>query len=196
MGQNESQLDSEAISELSGETVFVDDELKQAYIGFMNDYPDGKMTADQLKEVYKKLSPKSDPSDFVEYVFRSFDSNGDGTIDFKEFIIALSVTRRGGSTKKKLQWIFSVYDLDSNGFITKNEMTEVLASIYKMSKKPMGYSANKDLSPEQRVEKIYDLMDKDGDENLSLNEFADGMKNDPSVEALISFSLTDSHTYF
>ena len=60
----------------------------------------------------------------------------------------------------------------------------------------LGYAANKDLSPDERVDKIYELMDKDGDENLSLEEFLSGMKSHPSVEGLVSYSLTDSHTYF
>merc|ERR1712150_49194 len=164
------------------------DEIIKAYKGFIADYPEGKITHEKLKEIYSRIpttTRNGDSGDFIEHVFRTFDENGDGMINFKEFVVALSMTRRS-SLSTKLSWIFSVYDIDSNGYISKEEMKEVLVSVYKMSATPMGSYDNKGLSPQQRIEKIYRLMDKNDDEKLSLKEFMEGVRKNPSVEALLS----------
>ena len=45
--------------------------------------------------------------------------------------------------------------------------------------------AHDQATPEQRVEKIYQLMDKDTDGRLTLNEFITGAKSEPALGTLL-----------
>ena len=62
---------------------------------------------------------------FMEQLFRIFDKDGDGSIDFKEFMIATDMTS-SGDPEEKLRWAFRMYDVDGNGSIDFNEMRRLI----------------------------------------------------------------------
>ena len=89
------------------------------------------LTKAEFQKIYKQFFPFGDPSSFADYVFNVFDADKSGSIDFKEFICALSVTSRG-KMEDKLDWAFQLYDIDGDGKISYDEMLAIVEAIYKM----------------------------------------------------------------
>jgi Ca2+-binding EF-hand superfamily protein len=79
---------------------FILRKLRHRYKGFLKDCPSGQLDKEEFSRIYKQFFPFGDPGEFADYVFNVFDENKNGTIDFKEFICALSVTSRGRLDEK------------------------------------------------------------------------------------------------
>ncbi|KNZ46519.1 calcium-binding protein NCS-1 [Puccinia sorghi] len=162
------------------------------YKGFLKDCPSGVLDKHEFARIYKQFFPFGDPGQFADFVFNVFDENKNGTIDFKEFICALSVTSRGQLDEKlkckpekhssnsfKLGYrmrAFQLYDIDGDGFITYEEMLQIVRSIYKVrthqtnAKKMTGQMVKlppDEDTPEKRVDKIFRMMDHNKDHKLT-----------------------------
>lgn len=184
MGKGHSKLQPDDIAELAKSTYFDPKELQDWYKGFMKDCPSGLLNVQEFQGIYKQFFPCGDPSKFSAFVFNVFDKDKDGTINFKEFICALSITSRG-NLDEKLEWAFRLYDLDGDGFITRSEMLSIVESIYTMVGSMVKLPQDED-TPEKRVNKIFSQMDKNHDGKLTIEEFREGSKKDPSIVQALS----------
>lgn len=126
MGNSRSgALSREILEELQVSTQFTQEELCAWYQSFLRECPGGRITRQQFQGIYAKFFPDADPKAYAEHVFRSFDANSDGTLDFKEYVVALHMTT-AGRPSQKLEWAFSLYDVDGNGAISKSEVLEIV----------------------------------------------------------------------
>ena len=49
----------------------------------------------------------------------------------QEFVQGLSILSRG-SIDEKLRWTFQLYDINGDGYITRDEMTDIVTAIYEL----------------------------------------------------------------
>lgn len=182
MGKNQSKIPPAELKDLLARTRFTEGELKEWYNGFKRDCPDGRLTLAQFTTIYSEFYGTHEAKKFAEHLFRTFDVNQDGRIDFREFICSLSITTRG-SFDEKLRWAFDVYDIDGNGVISLNEVLAIVQSINRM----MGYINDKNASQE-RILNVFKNFDKNHDQMLSLEEFIDGAKRDTTFVKMLQCS--------
>jgi len=153
---------------------------------FKKETPNGVINQEEFREVMKQMGVLD--GFLQDLIFNVFDDNKDGSINFQEFVTALSVMTRG-DPNEKLEFAFSMYDLDGNGFIDKEEMTQIMEAFYKLVGPLVTFSGKKYESPQQLVDEFFDTMDANGDGKISLDEYKEGaLKNPDIIQGLKLFS--------
>ena len=167
------------------EKCFTTDEVRAWYKGFTSYAPDGKANPSQFKQVYTQYFPFGDATQFSSHVFRVFDTNGDGVVDFREFISAMALTLHG-TIDERVKWAFSVYDIDGNGEITRKEMLSILVAIGKMVGNSVQWPSD-ERTPYARLEKLFKILDTNNDSLISLKELTDAAHKVPYIAKLFSY---------
>lgn len=147
------------------------------------------------------------PGMMGERLFSVFDRDGNGSIDFQEFLTGLTMIYHGTVEDKK-KFLFCMYDLDGNGEVTKDELFTMLSHIpsaFKMLQlyePPLeekgGVSAVTTHHPspqvEERVRKIVDSVfeGKSEGETLSFDEFQLAVSRNSAISEIINIFYNEA----
>lgn len=85
---------------------------------------DGKITKDELLAGFQSYTQEA--IDEVDAIFREVDIDGNGEIEFTEWVVA-SIDKNSLLTQDKLETAFSLFDKDGNGTIDASEVKATLA---------------------------------------------------------------------
>ncbi|XP_075433080.1 lysophosphatidylcholine acyltransferase 2 isoform X1 [Ascaphus truei] len=120
-------------------------------------------------------------SDVLRELFALFDRNRDGTIDFREYVIGMSVLCNPANTEETIQMAFKLFDVDEDGSITEVEFSSLLRS-------SLGV-------PDLDVSKLFRDMDADESGKISYDEFKDFSLNHPEYAKLFTTYLEHQRYY-
>ncbi|OMJ29962.1 Calmodulin [Smittium culicis] len=131
-------------------------EFKEAFQLFDKD-GDGSVTTSELGVVMRSLNQNPSDAELADMI-NEIDADGNGTIDFPEFLTLMARKMKDTDTEEEIREAFKVFDKDGNGFISASELKHVMTSLgEKMS--------------EAEVEEMIAEADTDGDGQINLEEF-------------------------
>uniref|UniRef100_UPI0037E83855 Kv channel-interacting protein 4 isoform X1 n=1 Tax=Semicossyphus pulcher TaxID=241346 RepID=UPI0037E83855 len=187
----------EGLESLEAQTRFSRKELQILYRGFKNECPSGVVNEETFKDIYAQFFPQGglclpsfcnhgrslllsvDASTYAHFLFNAFDTDHNGSVSFEDFVMGLSILLRG-TIQEKLNWAFNLYDINKDGYITKEEMLDIMKAIYDMMGK-CTYPVLKEETPRQHVEVFFQKMDKNKDGVVTIDEFIDCCQNDENI---------------
>ncbi|XP_009213491.1 Kv channel-interacting protein 2 isoform X7 [Papio anubis] len=141
--------------------------------------PSGIVNEENFKQIYSQFFPQGDSSTYATFLFNAFDTNHDGSVSFEDFVAGLSVILRG-TVDDRLNWAFNLYDLNKDGCITKEEMLDIMKSIYDMMGK-YTYPALREEAPREHVENFFQKMDRNKDGVVTIEEFIESCQKDENI---------------
>src|ERR1700761_2937802 len=89
---------------------------------------DGCITTVELGTVMRSLGQNPTEAELQDMI-NEVDADGNGTIDFPEFLTMMARKMRDTDTEDEIKEAFKVFDKDGNGFISAAELRHVMTSL-------------------------------------------------------------------
>jgi calmodulin len=131
-------------------------EFKEAFEIFDKN-KDGFITVKELGEIMKNLGQTPTEAELTDMI-NEVDIDGNGNIDFKEFIGLMARKMRDTDTEEELIEAFKVFDRDGNGLISGTELKHVMVSLGEKI-------------TDEEVDEMIKEADIDGDGYINYEEF-------------------------
>jgi len=153
------QLSQEDMDYIVSNTAISRENIEQQFQVFITNHPDGKISKKSFKTMMKACYPGANVDKLTKHIWRMYDDNNDGYIDFRELMMVLYIMS-DGTPEQNLKQIFKIFDLNSDGKINHQEMNKITKDLSKL------FNEDKNLA-----ENIFKEMDENNDGEISEEEF-------------------------
>lgn len=131
-------------------------EFKEAFALFDKD-GDGTITYQELAHVMRGLG-QNPTEEEVKNMIDEVDSDGNGSIEFAEFLLLISNKLRTEDIQDEMNDAFKVFDKNGDGVLTPTELREMLEKFGEKMK-------------QEDIDEFIRTADKDGDGRIDYEEF-------------------------
>ncbi|KAJ3440203.1 protein phosphatase 3 regulatory subunit b alpha isoform type 1 [Anaeramoeba flamelloides] len=171
------ELTEEQVNEFSKSSGFTKTQITKLYEKFMilNTQKNGRVSYQEFLNI-----PELASNPILERVISIIDKNNNQFIEFSELIHTLSIFVVEEKKKERIDFVFKIYDLNGDGFISNGDLFLVLKS--------MAGDNLKDIQLQQIVDKTIAKFDKDEDGKLSYDEFIN-LTKDFKLDELLYYEL-------
>lgn len=142
----------------------------------------------QFREVLHKTFCMTEDL-LMDRVFKTFDKNNDGMIDDFEWVEGLAVFLRG-DLEDKIAYAFAVYDINGDGYISRDEMFQMLKTC--QVRQPI------EEDPDEGIKDLVEIalrkMDNDKDSRLSKADFRSSITAEPLLLEAFGPCLPDENS--
>lgn len=175
------KLRQEQLEYLCDTTKISEGEIKLKYKTFLESHPAGEISHDSFNALLSECFPKTYLENISKHIWRMYDVNMDGVIDFQEFLIAVNIMSNG-TPEENLEQIFRFFDVNRNGFIDKLEMEAVVEDLLALENC---------LDMEDIAQEAFREMDANEDSHISLDEFVNACLSNKKSSSVLTMKVVN-----
>eukprot|EP01138_Halocafeteria_seosinensis_P015355 gb/GECG01015671.1/.p1 GENE.gb/GECG01015671.1/~~gb/GECG01015671.1/.p1 ORF type:complete len:217 (+),score=37.42 gb/GECG01015671.1/:1-651(+) len=113
---------------------------------------------------------------FVERIFHLFDENGDGYVNFPEFIRGFSKLTPHGTHEQKLNFTFNIYDSNGDGKISSEDLRRLLQGC--LDENGLHFAPS---DVQKMVESTFEQVDQNRDGYIDFEEYRAMVDRNPYI---------------
>lgn len=186
MGNNQStslKLSDDELNEAVKTSHFNEDEVKVLFKRFKviaeSQIRDGVI---DMGEFQQALGVES--RGFAQRLFKAFDKDSTLSLEFLEFVHSLSAMCPKATLDEKAKFIFNVYDTNSSGDISKEELREILQ--FSLAENQSVHLSQDQI--DQVIHNTFKKCDADGSGGVTVEEFLKAVNQNPAIVNCVSLN--------
>jgi len=163
------------------------EEIKETFNEFVLAHPTGKVSKQDFIKMMQKALPNKDATKMYDHVFRVYDKDNNGFIDFVEFMVVYQIMA-DGKPEDVLRQIFRVFDVNQDGYISPGEMKRLVRDMMLLIKD----EDNPEKATDEMIAGIaFAEMDLNADQKITPDEFVDACMVEDRFCKMLALKVID-----